>query len=911
MFEQNNIFSMAKITRNSFERYVDSLGTQAFGYGNATHAFADILHFMNDGNSTSQNADQMEFPNIIMPSFIPAKLFRIILACGYTPRFYEIDENCQFDVNEINELISSGTKAIFAIHYFGYPAKIEMLRNLSSEKNIYLIEDCAHVIYAGEHDGRLGTWGDFSIFSSRKMLNLPEGGYLVLNRGFENFQPSYTKRVSSLYTLSKLLQTRGKYYYLKLTNGNDIFSLSKMPERGFMDYSRIQKSQIKNISLLTSFYSKHVDVRTHIEKRQQNYFFLFNGLKDFSFLKPLYNDLPETWTPYSLPVVVQKDCRNLLQSEMVKSGISCGAGWPESPFDKRLKKTLALSQNLIEFPVHPFINKNQLKKVLDVCEKFEKSFIKSSSALIQQEKSVLSGNCSSDTLSVSQTMHTEDSPAIYQLKEQQSETLDDSIVQESENKFQANNIRTVVISTETEFDKLYAEWEELCEEADVHIFQTFEWQRLWWKYYGEGKKLNLILFYYAWRKNGLQSKFLNEKLVGIAPFFIDETIISSVRILSRLRLIGSGVGKNKSENNISEYGVSDYLDLIVHRGFERKVAKTLTTYLKEKYLDYDIIQLDEAHSDSLVFNFLLPLLRDSNWHFKTTKREVCPRIIVPPTIDNYLEQLTPKVRYQLKKIRRDSSNQSLFKINKIKYGNELEKSFDDFVRLHQKRWSHRGLSGLFSDNKYRQFLEEVAHNFLKKGYLYFTTVYSKDECVALECAFKYKRLYYDYLKAFDDQSSLARYKPGKALLLLLIEDAIKNKLEVVDLLRGGEPYKFDFTTEWHWIYKVTINNPVSGYSFRYLLFLLLMQFLLIKRRTVNELKVMAAQIQHYGLSAITERYLPAVIKKIKNKLYTPTPVNINSRNRVEKVIPQTERKQDVGKKKLHVGNLSNRVSEIY
>lgn len=932
MLKPTNISLPAKTSKRSFEWYLNSLSSHVFKYGNATHAFADILNFMNNGNCASQlQADQEEFPNIIMPSFIPAKLFRIILACGYTPRFYEIDKDCQFDMNEINGLISPGTKAIFVIHYFGYPAKVEMLRNLADEKNIYLIEDCAHVIYTTELDKRLGTWGDFSIFSPRKMLNLPEGGYLVLNRKLDNFKPTYTKRVNSLYTLSKLLQTRGKYYYLTLANGNDVFSVSKIPDRGYIDYARIQKSQIKNISRLTSFYSKHVNIRTHIEKRQQNYACLYNGIKDFSFFRPLYDDLSKTWTPYSFPVIVQNGYRNLLQMELIKAGISCGAGWPESPFDKRLKKTLALSQNLIEFPVHPFIKKSQLRKILDVCEKFSDLFKKNSSPLIQLENKPDNGNHSGEEVSISTSFNTEDSTVNYQYQKPQDKTVGEDI-HAHENELSSYNVSIVVIKTAAEFDNLYAEWEELCEEADVHIFQTFEWQRFWWKYYGEGKQLNLILFYSIMQKNDWHSKSLKAKLVGIAPFFIDEKLIGGIKVLSRLRLIGCGVEKNQSEQCIPEYGVSDYLDIVVRRGYEREVSEALTVYLKEKYLQYDVIQLDEVRPDSAIFKYLLPLLKNSS-HKITANKEICPRITLPGTIENYFNRLSSKVRNQLKKIRRDTLNQSLLKIKIAESGQELEKSFNEFVRLHQKRWNRVGLSGLFSDDKYEQFLKDVTNAFLAKGFLYFTSVYSKDDCIAAECAFKYKKYYYDYLKAFDDQSPLAKFRPGKALLLLLIEDAIGNKSEVVDLLRGSESYKFEFTSEWQWIYKVTIRNPVSGYGARYQFFLL-MQF--INRRkyaAVKEINIVAAHIKNYGFASLIDRYLPAAVKRIKNKLQSPLPRvssgNLNESkqtcidstvkakqtdkeafgNNTEKIISPGKKKTASEGKKIPVDNFANGLGE--
>ena len=867
MFEQTDIF------RNGFEGYINSIGVQTYRYGNATHAFADILTFMNKEKNSFP-------PNIIMPSFIPAKLYRTVLAYGYSIKFYEINENCRFDINEIINLIDPDTKAIFVIHYFGCPAEIKQVREVADSKNIILIEDCAHVIYGKEDGGKLGTWGDFSIFSPRKMLNLPEGGYLVLNKNFQNFTPSYSRRVNSLYTLFEFLQTRGKYFYLTLTNGNDIFHLSKIPQRGFIDYARIIKSRIKNISLLSSFYSRNIDVKIHIEKRRQNYNYLYNGLKDFSFLKPLYNDLPGMWTPYSLPVIVEKGCRNILQFELSKSGISCGAGWPESPFDKRLKRTSELADNLIEFPIHPFVKINQLKKIIDECGKFEKRILKK--------------NYSGEAATIYKLPLPENS--IF-FDTPQSSAFNDHSSAEKENKLPAGDVRIKVIKTDAEFDNISAEWEALCQESDCHIFQTFEWQRLWWKYYGGGKKLNLILFY-------------KEKLIGIAPFFIDNKHLFGIRILSRLRLIGSGVERNKSKESVSEYGVSDYLDLIVHRDYEKPVAETLAGYFRKNFSHCDIIQLDETCTNSIIFKFLLPLLNNFNYKYNITRREICPRITVPETMSEYFKQLNPKVRYKLKKALRDCTDESLFTINKVETEYELIKSFQDFVKLHQKRWNRLGLSGLFSDDKYNQFLKDAAHVFLKKGILNFTAVYSNNECVAAECAFKYKNIYYDYLKAFDDQSPLARYRPGKALLLSLIKDAAENNCKTVDLLRGCETYKFEFAEEWHWVYKVTINNPAKGFSFRYFFFSFIMFFAQIKRRAVNELNIMVSQIKNYGISGFVTRYLPAALKKIKNKLFTSVHEHPDNNGHFKKIIPRAGKKFNLNKENQPVSAVSNSLSKI-
>ncbi len=848
MFKQFGLF------QNGFDSYVNALGLKTYSYGNATHAFADVLRYL-DGT------DRLYTPEILMPSFIPAKLYKTILAYGYIPRFYEIDENCQFDPDEITQLIDRRTKAICVIHYFGHPAKVKQLREIADQNNLILIEDCAHVIFGREFGGRLGTWGDFSIFSSRKMLNLPEGGYLVLNKLINGFEPSYSKRVNSLYTLSKLLLARGKCFYLSATNGKDILKISRIPQRGFIDYNRISKSPIKNISLLTSYYSRLTDIRVHIEKRQQNYNYLYDGLKSFSFLKPLFSDASDRWTPYSLPMIVEKGYRDKLQSVLNKSGISCGAGWPESPFEKRFSRTLQLSKNLIEFPVHPFVNENQLNKIFDCCTHFENS-------TITPEREILFINSSSNSELTQTYSNTKNSSSVHWQDIKPEYLLNNTFISFNEKKFSNEKIKIEIISTNEGFDNLRTEWETLCDESNSQIFQTFEWQRIWWKYYGKGKHLHLVLFY-------SKNIFDVNKLIGIAPFFIDCISAAGFLLIKRLRLIGSGVNNINCKESMPEYAVSDYLDIIAHKDYEKQVAKALEGYLKETIQDLDIVQLDEAYTDSVICKYLLPSLYHAGLRHHILPKEVCPRIVLPESLDKYYLQLNSKVRYQLKKIRKDLSDDLSFSIKEIKTRDELEQYFDDFVDLHQKRWKYQGYSGLFNNEDYRKFLKEITHAFLKKDNLYFTIAHSDNECIAAECAFKYKKMFYDYLKAFNDQSPMAKYRPGKMLMISMIDYAIDKGFEIIDLLRGSESYKFEIATEWHCTYKIILFPPENKLLFKYRLFIMILSLVYVKHSFFRELSIIRAHIKNFGITGFAVRYFPRAFRRFKSKMVPSTSFALN------------------------------------
>jgi dTDP-4-amino-4,6-dideoxygalactose transaminase len=86
------------------------------------------------------------------------------------------------DVAAVERQIGPRTKAVIAVHMWGYPADVEALRRLCDERGIALIEDCCEAIGArtdaGSQVGSVGDLGCFSLFS-KKQLAVGEGGFVT------------------------------------------------------------------------------------------------------------------------------------------------------------------------------------------------------------------------------------------------------------------------------------------------------------------------------------------------------------------------------------------------------------------------------------------------------------------------------------------------------------------------------------------------------------------------------------------------------------------------------------------------------------------------------------------------------------------------------------------------------------
>jgi dTDP-4-amino-4,6-dideoxygalactose transaminase len=102
---------------------------------------------------------------------------------GATPVLADCEsyDDWNISANSIEKVITSKTKAVIVVHFAGYPCQMDEIVALCKEKDIALIEDCAHTPgarYKGQSVGTFGEYGCFSFFTN-KNLSVGEGGMLT------------------------------------------------------------------------------------------------------------------------------------------------------------------------------------------------------------------------------------------------------------------------------------------------------------------------------------------------------------------------------------------------------------------------------------------------------------------------------------------------------------------------------------------------------------------------------------------------------------------------------------------------------------------------------------------------------------------------------------------------------------
>jgi UDP-4-amino-4-deoxy-L-arabinose-oxoglutarate aminotransferase len=121
---------------------------------------------------------------VITPSLTFASTVNMIVLHGATPVFADIDyDTLNVNVDHIESLITSRTKAIIPVHFGGAPADMDKIQDVAGRRKLVVIEDAAHAVgtcYRGIHAGGFG-WPSVFSFHPIKNITTGEGGLVAHN----------------------------------------------------------------------------------------------------------------------------------------------------------------------------------------------------------------------------------------------------------------------------------------------------------------------------------------------------------------------------------------------------------------------------------------------------------------------------------------------------------------------------------------------------------------------------------------------------------------------------------------------------------------------------------------------------------------------------------------------------------
>jgi len=322
------------------------------------------------------------------------------------------------------------------------------------------------------------------------------------------------------------------------------------------------------------------------------------------------------------------------------------------------------------------------------------------------------------------------------------------------------------IASIDEFVSLADEWDDLLEKSgQANVFLTHEWMLSWWKVYGDGGNLFILIC----------RSVENGALVGILPLYRKrEGYFPRVNILRFIA--GSNVG-------------SDFLEPIFLPNSHQQIFEAFFEFLNKIIYKWDVIEFSSVDVDS-IFYHVLNDKKNKFLKFNQYDSQLCPYVNLPESWEEMLTSLSKKVRQKVGYYRRSLDRNSSYEILRVTNETELKDSLDYLMHIRKDRLEAKGIEFDKVSSLYKKFHEKIMKSFLNKGWLNLYFLKLRNKPVAFVYQFVFQGRVFFYQTGFD--RTYSAQSVGFVLLGHVIEHVIDEKYKIFEFLRGDEGYKYDW-----------------------------------------------------------------------------------------------------------------------
>jgi perosamine synthetase len=310
---------------------------------------------------------------VLVPAYHHGVEIEALVDAGATVKFYRVGKRWDVDLEDVERQITSKTKALYLVHYAGFPGPVAEMKALAEKHGLPLIEDCALSLLSADGERPLGSTGDVGIFCLYKTLPVPNGGAMVINgaKGYAIPEPPAPPTTSTFsHTISALLQN------LELRGGG-FGRFVRSAVRG-MGRRTVKTAKIERVATGTQHFNRaHVDLGMSpltrrialaqdlakiVELRRRNYFYLMGRLRDVS--TPLFHQLPPGTCPLFYPLIV--DDKAEVMARLRARGIESIDFWRyfhPACEASRFPEVAELRRTVLEIPCHQDLSPEVMAKI--------------------------------------------------------------------------------------------------------------------------------------------------------------------------------------------------------------------------------------------------------------------------------------------------------------------------------------------------------------------------------------------------------------------------------------------------------------------------------------------------------------------------------------------------------------------
>jgi CelD/BcsL family acetyltransferase involved in cellulose biosynthesis len=329
-----------------------------------------------------------------------------------------------------------------------------------------------------------------------------------------------------------------------------------------------------------------------------------------------------------------------------------------------------------------------------------------------------------------------------------------------------DTINVQVFNSFDEIASMQQEWDDFVEPIGGEIFLTYDWCRVWWKYYGKRRDLLVFVF-----KN-------NGSLCGILPMFLEKIWLGPVCVRV-VKIVGT-----------------DFLPITVTVPVSHdviyEVIHSFINKLRANY-NWDILYIGAICGRYDSFDRLVGACAqatDSTCHVETKTSGVQTYIKVAASWDDQLAIFSRKRRAEMRR-KYDRILKQGIQLESIPATDDnFKQFFENFVQMHQSYWQSLGYSGHFGawPEAYK-FHREVAAVQLNRQRLKFYKIVLDGHSIGYRYSYKFGDTYYNYLYARSQFGKSKKIDFTRIDFGEMVKRAVKEDVKWFDFMRGKYNHK--------------------------------------------------------------------------------------------------------------------------
>lgn len=284
---------------------------------------------------------------VIVPSFTFAATANSVALTGATPVFADVDlEHYTLDPASVESKITDRTAAIMPVHLYGHPFDVDGIGAVASKHGVKVFEDAAQAHGAAVNGRKVGTFGDFAMFSLYPTKNMTSGEGGMVSTGL----PDVERRL-------RLLRNQGmeRQYENELVGFN---------ARMTNIHAAIGRVQLTKINAWT-------------KTRQENAAFFDANIEGVVTPK-VVEGYEHVYHQYTIRIAEDRD--GFAKALREEYNVGCGVYYPIpnhrlAPFQTSddLPVTEEAAASVLSLPVHPSLSQDDLDRIVSAVNAIAKA----------------------------------------------------------------------------------------------------------------------------------------------------------------------------------------------------------------------------------------------------------------------------------------------------------------------------------------------------------------------------------------------------------------------------------------------------------------------------------------------------------------------------------------------------------